>query len=302
LAAGQEEKMDVYEIVNAKIRESLEKGTVPWQTPWKQGELGLPRNFMTTKPYRGINTFMLAMTQQLGGYTSPFWITYKQAKELGGNVRQGEKSPSLVVFYKLMEKETVDENGENDTDRWAMLRYTPVFNTDQCEGLKVPSLIDETFTHDPIPAAEEIVANMPNRPALHIQRSNRAFYSPHSDSVTVPEMSQYPTCEQYYSTLFHELGHSTGHKSRLGREFGVSFADHTYSKEELVAEFTASYLCGIAGIEQRTVDNNASYIDHWLTILKDKTAKKWLVWAAANAQKAADYIRGINIESTKEAA
>jgi Antirestriction protein len=295
--------MDVYEIITNRIVESLEKGTVPWQCPWQRGKYGQPRNFVSTKPYRGINVFLLGYTSHMKGYQSPFWVSYKQAQQLGGNVRQGEKSASPVVFYSEIEKKEPNADGEKET--FAMLRYTPMFNTDQCEGLNVPDLSGgvKLTEHQIIESAQAIIDNMPNRPELNIRRSNRAYYSPDADSVTAPELAQYEIAEQYYSTVFHELGHSTGHKSRLDRDLkSTHFADHTYSKEELVAEFTSSYLCGIAGIEQRTLLNSASYIDAWLTILKDKKQKKWISWAAGQAQKAADYIQGINVESMRNAA
>lgn len=294
--------MDVYEIITNRIVESLENGTVPWQCPWQRGKYGQPRNFVSTKPYRGINVFLLGYTAHMKGYQSPFWVSYKQAQQLGGNVRQGEKSASPVVFYSEIEKKELNEDGTKDT--FAMLRYTPMFNTDQCEGLNVPDLSGgiKLTEHEIIESAEAIINNMPNRPELNIRRSNRAFYSPDADAVTAPELAQYEIAEQYYSTLFHELGHSTGHKSRLDRDLKNHFGSHEYSKEELVAEFTSSYLCGIAGIEQRTLLNSASYIDAWLTILKDKKQKKWITWAAGQAQKAADYIQGINVQSQQLAA
>jgi antirestriction protein ArdC len=296
--------MDVYEIITNRIVESLEKGTVPWQCPWTKGKYGIPRNFVSTKAYRGINVFLLSYTAQMKGYQSPFWVSYKQAQSLGGNVKAGEKSSSPVVFYSEIEKKSrrdeLNEEGEKET--YAMLRYTPMWNTDQCDGLNVPVLSDgPVYEHEIIASAQAIVENMPNRPKLNIQQSNRAFYSIQNDSVTAPLLNQYPQAEQFYSTLFHELGHSTGAKHRLGREFGSTFGDHLYSKEELVAEFTASYLCGIAGIEKRTIENSAGYIDGWLTILKDKHQKKWVTWAAGQAQKAADYIQGVNLETAVQA-
>jgi antirestriction protein ArdC len=290
--------MDVYEIVTKRIVESLEQGTVPWQCPWQGGEMGLPRNFVSTKPYRGINVFLLAATRIAKGYNSPFWVSYKQARDLGGNVKQGEKSPSFVVFYKMLESKEVNEDGE--LDHFPMLRYTPMFNTDQCEGLNVPDISKPLFETQIIEDCEKLVSNMPSRPEIRSINSGRAFYSINNDAVTVPLISQFPKAEGYYSTLFHELGHSTGAKHRLNREFGTSFGDHLYSREELVAEFTASFLCGVVGIEQRTVDNSAAYIASWLTVLKDKHAKKWIPWAASHAQKAADFIRGLNNSAASE--
>lgn len=293
--------MDVYRMITDRVIESLEKGTAPWQKPWQGGQYGQPRNFVSTKAYRGINVFLLSYTAQEMGYTSPFWVSYKQAQSLGGTVKKGEKSHSPVVFYSQIQKKEVEPD-EDDT--YMVLRYTPMFNTDQCEGLKVPDLSDGIVRHEHeiIDAAQKIVDSMPNRPTLNIKTSGRAFYSPNHDAVTMPELSQFPIAEQYYSTLFHELGHSTGHESRIGRDLKNFFGSHEYSKEELVAEFTASYLCGFAGIESRTLDNSAAYLNSWLTVLKDQKNKKWLTWAASQAQKASDYIQGINVQANKEAA
>ena len=290
------------ELITNRIVESLEKGEVPWQCPWNKGKAGMPRNFLSTKPYRGINVFLLSYTAHCKGFQSPFWISYKQAQQLGGTVRQGEKSASPVVFYSEIAKKELNAEGERET--YAMLRYTPMFNTDQCEGLKVPDLTGGIVkqNHEIIESAQAIIDAMPNRPTLNVRQSNRAFYRPDSDQVTVPELNQFNHAEEFYSTLFHELGHSTGHQSRIGREFGSSFGDHTYSKEELVAEFTASYLCGIAGIEKRIIENSSAYISSWLTILKDRKQKKWITWAAGQAQKAADYIQGIAVAEQKQAA
>jgi len=293
--------MDVYKMITDRVVESLEKGAVPWQKPWAGGKSGMPRNFVSTKAYRGINVFLLSYTSHCLGYQSPFWVSYKQAASLGGNVRKGEKSQCPVVFFSTIEKKEVNEDGEHDT--FAMLRYTPMFNTDQCEGLKVPDLSEAPKKdHEKIDSAEKIVAAMPCAPTINVRPSNKAFYSPLNDSVTVPELGQFDNPELFYATLFHELGHSTGHETRLNRDLNNQhgFGSHEYSKEELVAEFCASYLCGIAGIENRTLENQAAYINCWLTILKDQKQKKWLTWAASQAQKAADYIQGITAVKTDE--
>lgn len=299
-----EGKMDVYEIVTKKIVDQLEQGVIPWCKPWAGGAAGMPRNFSSTKPYRGVNVFLLSVTAAAAGFSSPFWVTYKQAAELGGNVRKGEKSLTPVVFYKQIEKSQENSEGEIEARGYSLLRYTSVFNTDQCEGLKVPDLTGAPrHEHQIIEAAQAIVDGMPNRPEINVRTSARAFYSPGHDSVTVPELSQFEKAEMFYSTLFHELGHSTGHSSRVGRDLAAgSFGNHEYSKEELVAEFCASYLCGVCGIESRTVNNSAAYISGWLSRLNDKDSRKWVPWAASQAQKAADYIQNINVEQNKAAA
>ena len=289
--------MDIYDRINEKIMACLDKGVIPWRCPWQGGESGIPRNFVSTKPYKGVNPWLLNMARLENGYSSPFWLTYKQAMQLGGNVKKGEKSNAIVVFYKKLsvvdKKHPEKPDGENTIDI-PFLRYSAVFNVDQCEGLTVPDIQRPIFPNDAIDNAEFIVNSMPNPPAIKIALSHRAFYRPDLDSVTIPQLDQFPNPAEYYSVLFHELGHSTGHKSRLARD-GITaaqnFGNHEYSKEELVAEFTASYLCAIAGIVDRTIDNSAAYIDSWLRVLKDKQARRWIPWACAQAQRAADYIR-----------
>lgn len=282
-------KTDAYEVITNNIIEQLEKGTVPWHKPWN-GAGNTPKSLATKKPYRGINVFILSMA----GYMNPFWLTYRQAKALGGQVKKGEHGKQ-VVFWKLLRKVVEDEKtGERVKKTIPLLRYYTVFNVEQCDGLdlsKVPDLAPvEDFEHNPIEAAESIVSNMPGRPPIR-HKENSAFYSPAGDYVNMPKPERFKHTAEYYSTLFHELTHSTGHTSRCNRP-GVtnptSFGSHQYSKEELCAEMGAAFLCGEAGIISDTFDNSAAYIKSWLSALKDD--KKLVIHAAAQAQKAADYI------------
>jgi len=279
----------VYEIITEKILERLEQGEVPWHKPWCGG--GYPKNLVSKKEYRGINVFMLA-TQK---YTSPYWVSYKQAQELGGNVKKGEHS-TMVVFWKQL---NIKEKGENEEGEEEItpktipfLRYYRVFNIEQCEGLdpkKLPE-IETNPNFQPIPACEQTVVGMQNKPVIHHEEL-RAYYHPVLDYVNMPKKENFKKEEFYYSTLFHELGHSTGHESRLARKTiteNAHFGNETYSKEELVAEMTAAFLCGHHKIEQETLENSAAYIKSWLRKLKDDA--KMVVLAAAQAQKAADYI------------
>ena len=253
------------------------------------------RNLISKKAYRGINVFLLGCA----GFTSPYWLTFKQAKELGGSVKKGERG-NIVVFWKWLFKEEEQENGEIEEVKIPMLRYYTVFNVDQCEGIPadiIPALDDNTNTLEPIEAAEQLISSMPLCPSISYG-GNRAFYSPSADRVQLPALEQYEIAEEYYSTAFHELAHSTGHKSRLNRKEITShnpFGSKEYSKEELTAEMTASYLCAVTGIEQATIENSAAYIQGWLKKLKDD--RKMIVYAAAAAQKAADFIRGIEAQA-----
>jgi len=268
----------VYEIITNKIIEELEKGTVPWQRPWVGGA---SMNLVSKKPYRGINVWLTAAS----GYSSPYWVTYKQATDLGGNVKKGEKG-TMVVFFKVYTKE--QEEGEDDK-RFA-LRYYTVFNTDQCENLKTPEQ-EKPLEFSPITQCEQVVNNMPKAPAITHSRA-QAYYMPSADRVNMPNKEAFVGEPEYYSTLFHELVHSTGHKSRLDRhtkdKCNHMFGSQDYSKEELVAEMGATYLAGTCKIENKTLKNSAAYIHGWLKRLRSDT--KILIQAAAQAQKASDYI------------
>ncbi len=274
---------NVYEIVNNRIMGLLEQGTIPWRKPWNAAT-GMPKNLTSKKEYRGVNVFLLSCMP----YSSPYWITYKQATDKGGNVRKGEKS-TLVVFWKLFKTE---ETGDTElTGKGApMLRYYNVFNLEQCEGIAAPPTTETINQFNPIGKAEDIVTSMPLVPELKYG-GNRAFYSPVLDYIQLPNKQTFESPEEYYSTCFHELVHSTGHSNRLGRKSILEpsyFGSHEYSKEELVAEMGAAFLSGYAGIEQKTLDNSAAYIKGWLSALKGD--KKLLVLAAAQAQKASDFI------------
>lgn len=288
---------DVYAIVTERIVRLLEQGTIPWQKPWV-GESGAPRNLVSGKPYRGVNTFLLhAMS-----YASPFWVTFKQAKELGGSVKRGEHA-CPVVFWKWLE---LDEpgSGPDNRKRVPFLRYYSVFNVAQCEGIpaeRIPTVDGGRREHNAIEAAEAIVNAMPKRPEIRLG-GGRACYQPAADRVCMPELGTFRTPEDFHSVLFHELTHATGHESRLNRK-GVSgtdgewsaFGSAPYAREELVAEMGAAFLCGHAGIVERTVENSAAYVASWLERLKNDA--KLVVTAAAQAQKAADFILGVSFQT-----
>ena len=276
-------KPNAYEAITEKIIAALEAGTAPWRKPWTHA--GAARS-IDGRTYRGINQFLL----QLAPFETPVFLTYRKAETLGGHVRKGEKGLP-VVFWKTFENE---ETEAEKARRGVLLRYYHVFNVSQIEGIpeeKLPEV--ETFAHDPIPEASAIIQNMPNAPK--IQKGARACYCPATDCVTIPSLTRYEIAEEYYSTLFHELAHSTGHKTRLDRK-GIEgapapFGSPDYSREELVAEMTAAFLCGACGIAPATLDNSAAYVAGWIKVLKADS--KAAIIAAAQAQKAADYIRAI---------
>ena len=290
-------KLDVYERITARILQQLESGTVPWRMPWRRGEAGHPRNLISGHRYRGINVFLLSCAT----HDSPFWLTYRQSKQFGGHVRKGEKS-TPVIFWKWVERENSETGG---TERFPLLRHYSVFNVEQCElpPEKIPALpaISES-DFEPIAACEQVVADMPDPPTIH-HGGGSASYRPVSDTVQIPRPERFDEPGEYYSALFHELTHSTGHESRLSRPGitdDIRFGSHSYSREELVAEMGAAFLCGHCGIENTVIDNSASYIAEWLKRLRDD--KRLVVHAAAAAQKAADFILGHQIDADTDRA
>lgn len=278
-------KKNVYDLVTNQIISLMEKGEIPWRKPWKSNgkhNNGGAINWNTGRSYRGINQLLLGWSGE--------WATFKQITDAGGKVKKGEKS-QVVFFYTTWEK----ENSEGESENIPVAKLYNVFEINtQCTGLESRrNELEEEEREEElsvIEQAELIVKNFMNCPDL-VHKSGEAFYHPMFDRVVVPPMNDYKMAEEYYSTLYHELVHSTAHTSRLNRKLGVKFGDHAYSKEELIAEIGAAMLCGVAGIEQQTIENSAAYISHWLKVLKnDKTL---IVTAASAAQKASDYILGV---------
>lgn len=281
----------VYQIIADEISKKLEGGVIPWRKPWQT--YGPPRNLISGKPYRGINSFLLSCSP----HASPFWLTFKQASDLEGHVRKGEKS-SIAVFFTDWTKEDQDATtGETVEIRIPVLRYYRVFNAEQCQGInhkRLAELQDAAASNNfnPIEQAEAIISAMPNRPAI-TESGTRAFYRPATDTVNLPPRSLFASPEEFYSTFFHELGHSTGHLSRLNRKAVMQiafFGSDDYGQEELVAEMAAAFLCGETHISPPVIDNQAAYIQSWLRAIKRDS--KMLVFAAAQAQRAADFILG----------
>lgn len=282
--------MNVYEAITARIIEQLESGTAPWHKPWKvSGKNGLPHNLVTGRPYRGVNVWILLGT----GFSSPNWLTFRQALERGGHVRKGEKG-FPVVYWKFGTR-GVQDGDETVEKRSVLCRYYTVFNVEQCEGLTIQpadSSIDQ-LQLQPIEACEQIVASWLEKPAIR-HDGDYASYNKVLDYVRMPDRDSFHTAEEYYSTLFHELTHSTGHPSRLNRSSLTDFerfGDECYSREELVAEMGAAFLAGQCGIENRTINNSAAYLANWLDALKNDS--RMVLVAASQAQKAADLILGV---------
>ncbi len=274
-----------YEIITETIIEKLERGTVPWHQPWSSEAA---KNLISKRDYRGINVFLLGASR----YANPYWLTFRQAKQLGGHVKKGERSTPMV-FWKWLERERDNpDTGEIETVSTPLLRYYRVFNVEQCEGIpaeKVPAL-ENARDFRPIEEAERVVQEMPQRPIIQHEAA-QAFYRPSADVVNMPAPKLFTGDEEYYSTLFHELTHATGHESRLKRldtDKVAAFGGKDYSQEELVAEMGSAFLYGHCGIAERIIDNSAAYIQGWLRRLRND--KSLVVFVAAQAQKAVDFI------------
>lgn len=294
MSQASADRLSVYEIVTERILALLEQGTIPWRKPWSETNGPVAALNIRGTIYRGANRALLPAL----GHESPVWLTYKQAREYGGHVRTGEKS-TPIVFWLFDDKRP----GEADPDPEAttrhtrvMFRYYPGFNLDQTEDVSVPpatlAKLADRPEPEPIAAAEAIVAGYKGAPVVY-HYGNRAFYDPAGDRVVTPGQETFTTPEHYYSTLFHELGHSTGHESRLARDIKNVFGDHLYSQEELVAELTASFLAAEAGIDAPTLTNSAAYIASWMRALQNDP--RLFTVAAGRAQKAADHILGVPI-------
>jgi len=286
--------MNTYEIVTERIINLLERGVIPWRRPW--AATGLPRNLVSKKSYRGVNSFLLAATK----YVSPYWLTLKQANQLGGSVRKGEHG-EIVIFWKVEGVDEADRDmanieGNEIGRRRLLLRFYRVWNLEQCalpQAVldKLPMI--ETHRHDPIEAAEKIIAGMPNRPAIRYEGS-KAYYNSATDQITLPPRELFTSAEEFYGTLDHELVHAVGAPKRLNRESiteAAPFGSPVYATEELIAEMGAAFLCAEAGISPAVIANEAAYIQGWLGKLRGE--KRLVVIAAARAQRAADYILGV---------
>lgn len=280
----------VYQIVTDRIVEQMNKGIIPWQRPWHGTQDGAI-SYTTGKPYSLLNQLLLGK----GGE----WLTFNQIVQLGGKLKKGAKA-GIITFCKSYTKEVKGETEEDETTTLNKycLRYYNVYHLDNVEGIDSKlSTETEKVQHEPIKEAEKVIGEYISRDRLKFQNdkpSNRAFYRPTLDEVVVPMMEQYDEIAEYYSTTFHELTHSTGHRNRLNRkgfEPGamVAFGSETYSQEELVAEIGSAMCLNKVGIEcDKAFKNSIGYLQGWLKALKNDP--KMIVFASAQAEKATKYI------------
>lgn len=272
---------DIYAAVTDRIIQQMEQGILPWAKPWG-GITGGAYSGTTGKPYSLLNQMLL---NEPGAY-----YTFNQIHKLGGSVRKGEKSQMVVFWKQIPVMEQNSQTGEIKESLIPMLRYYNVFHIDQCEGICAVTAVQEEPHSDE--DADSIISAYLDRSGVKlIQRvSDEAYYSPSRDCVVLPIPEQFKSMEERYSTAFHELAHSTGHHSRLDRLRATAhFGNESYSKEELVAEITATALMNYTGLETKgTFRNSTAYIQSWLTALRND--KRMIVSASGAATKAFEYI------------
>ncbi|MDU0372075.1 ArdC family protein [Hymenobacter endophyticus] len=296
-------KRNVYEVVTNLIIDQLEKGVVAWKQPWSQGANGIwPSNYATKREYSGFNAFYLNL---VAAGRPALYLTYNQAKALGGQVRRGEKG-HLITFFRPAERTKPAAEGQpqpegKKKEQRGTLQYFTVFHYSQIDGIdfELPQPREEAQVPT-IEQAEALVDAYTTKPAIRFMQQ-RAYYSPGLDYVNMPTRESFTNSGTYYSTLYHELVHSTGHQKRLNRDGivnWVGFGAENYAKEELIAEMGASFLCGMAGIDPGIMAHNAAYIANWLQALRNDN--KLVIQAASQAEKAVRFMLAPEVAESDE--
>ena len=311
---AKKDRIDVYKMAADAVLAAMERGTIPWRMPWTQGPGAIPRNLTTGRAYRGINVFLLAMA----GYESPFWLTFKQAKERGGMVRKGEKSTTAVLWKQTKKRlRTPAEIAEAKADGHrvqhdeqgayvvlVLARAFPLFNVAQVDGLTDVPEVDKVddVKWSPEQAADQIASGYEDGPSV-AEGGSSASYAQVRDHVQMPDRGRFTEATDWHATLFHELAHSTGHADRLNRPDltgGHKFGTKGYAREELTAEMAAAMLCTVAGITTAPLtERHAAYVENWRHAIGEDP--KLVVIAAQRAQKACDRILGEDPTQTDDA-
>jgi antirestriction protein ArdC len=293
-------RTDIYTRVTDRIVEALERGVRPWVQPWASQSarrLSLPLRHNGV-PYRGVNVLLLWAEATDRGFTSPYWLTFRQALELKGHVRKGEKG-SVVVYSKQLTKTVLDEAGEEVEEARSLLRSYVVFNVDQIDGLPAeyyPKAMEVKNTVQRIQAADDFFTHTG---AVIVQGGDTACYIPSLDRIHIPRIESFKGAESFYSTLAHESTHWTMHPSRLDRTFGSKrWGDEGYAVEELVADCGAAFLCADLNLTCEPREDHAPYLAHWLKVLKaDRHA---IFSAASHAQRACDFLHSLQPQAPEE--
>lgn len=293
-------RIDPYQLVTDIILTHLERGVVPWRCPWNRST-GRPRNFHSGREYQGINTLLLGLLK----FPSPWWMTFRQANERGGSIRKGEHG-ATVMKWGRQEKAAPNGNATEEKKARFFLKSYRVFNASQIEGIEFPP-VENGPQLDPsqrIARAQEIVEKMPQRPIIREGHTTQACYRRSTDTIDMPAFARFATPEEFHLTLYHEAIHASGAESRLARKGVIEhdgFGGKTYSQEELVAEMGAAFLGMEAGIVRDTHEQSAAYLKGWLDVLGVAEHRRWIVLAANQAGRAADFILGRNTAVASDA-
>ena len=296
-------RSDVYSRVTDQIVAELEAGVRPWVQPWNAahaaGEVSRPLRH-NAMPYRGINVVLLWLAALRQHFTCPLWMTYKQAAELGGQVRRGAKG-SLVVYADTFTRRETGDDGQEQEVAVPFLKSYTVFNAEQIDGLPAHYYAQAEQPTHPVERIERAERFVANTGADIRHGGGMAYYAPAGDFVQMPPLASFRQAESYYATLCHELTHYTRHPSRLNRDFGRQrWGDEGYAMEELVAELGAAFLCADLGLTLEIRDDHAAYIGSWLKVLKND--KRAVFTAAGHAQRAADFLHGLQPKPVAAAA
>lgn len=298
------DRKDVYSRITDRIIADLEQGVRPWMKPWNAehaaGRITRPLRH-NGQPYNGINVLMLWSAAMDRGYSAPIWMTYKQAAEMGAHVRKGEKGELVVYANKITRTETDAETGEDEERTIPFLKGYTVFNVEQVEGLPAQFYELAEPILDPVQRIEAADAFFTATRADIRHGGNMAYYAIGSDHIQMPPFESFRDAESYYATLAHEATHWTRHPTRLERDFGrKSWGDAGYAREELVAELGSAFLAADLGLTLEPRDDHAAYLGHWLSVLKED--KRAIFSAAAHAQRAADFLNGLQPKRQEQAA
>lgn len=301
---------EIYKNVTEKLIKTIETNKIlPWQLPWDKIDLGNQKNYRTMREYNGVNAFITSYMQAVNGYSAPYWLTAKEIEAKKGKLKPNQEG-TAIIFFKVIESDDQDEKLDDDgniiINKIGIVKDYTIYNLDQTEGIEfeVPELPNKHNHKEKLSNVINFVDKLKHIPRITNTDPNKAYYSVTDDFINMPKMSSFKKLQDYYSTLFHEITHSTGHRKRLDRFNNISLAagetdlnrlskDHKYAQEELVAEMGASFLCAKVGILSHTQDNSAAYLKHWLTAIKARP--NMLISAAKYAEEAAKYVQGIKL-------
>jgi antirestriction protein ArdC len=300
---GDKMRTDVYERITARIVADLEKGVRTWLAPWSvEHAAGRPTRPLRANgiPYQGINVIELWSSAVIHGFAAPIWMTFKQAQELGGHVRKGEHGSQVVYVSKITRTETDADTGEASPREIPFMRSYTVFNVDQIDGLP-PHYYSIAQKIEPAQRIAHAEAFLAATGAEVRHGGARAYYRMAGNYIQMPPFESFPEAETYYAVRGHETVHWTRHTSRLARDFDQKrYADEGYAMEELVAELGAAFLCADLGLSPDVREDHAAYIGSWITVLKND--KRAIFTAASHAQRALDFLHGLQPQAAAEAA